>query len=293
MDDLISIIVPIYNVKDYLDRCIESIINQTYNKLEIILVNDGSTDGCKEICEKYKKNDDRIIIINKLNGGLSSARNAALDIMKGKYICFIDSDDWVDSEYVETLYKNITKYNTKICSYGKEKINNNIISKDRALYLYLKYNKYYNEAVWHHIFDASLFEKKRFLEGKIHEDTYISYQLLEMVDKISYITYSGYHVIKRNDSITRSKFGDKNYDSVDACRQIYEYYKNSKFEKLAYQKYIGSLLWFIFNTNSIKCDKNIVATNEFKKIINKNGMKGLKLKFIPFVLINKINLLDK
>ena len=102
--DLISIIVPIYNVEKYIKKCIDSIINQTYTNLEIILVDDGSPDNCGKICDKYKEKDDRIKVIHKKNGGLSDARNAGIDIATGEYITFIDSDDYVAENYIEVLY---------------------------------------------------------------------------------------------------------------------------------------------------------------------------------------------
>lgn len=102
---LISIIVPIYNVELYLEKCIESIINQTYKNLEIILVDDGSTDSCGKICDEYAKKDNRIKVIHKINGGLSDARNKGMEIAKGKYIGFVDGDDYVASDMYETLYK--------------------------------------------------------------------------------------------------------------------------------------------------------------------------------------------
>ena len=103
MDDLISVIVPIYNVEKYLKQCIDSIINQTYKKLEIILVDDESPDECGIICDEYQKKDSRVRVIHKKNGGVSSARNVGIDIATGKWITFIDSDDWIDEEYFNIM----------------------------------------------------------------------------------------------------------------------------------------------------------------------------------------------
>ena len=114
MGDLITIIVPIYNVGKYLDKCIESILNQTYKNIEIILVNDGSIDNSREIIEKYKKSDKRIKAIHKENEGVSSARNTGLDIATGKYICFADGDDYLMPDYIEYLYSMIKKNKTEI-----------------------------------------------------------------------------------------------------------------------------------------------------------------------------------
>lgn len=107
LQPLISVIVPCYNVEEYLPKCIESILNQTYRNLEILLVDDGSPDNCGRICDEYAAKDSRIRIIHKKNGGLSDARNAALDVMTGEYVTFIDSDDYVSDDYVEYLYKII------------------------------------------------------------------------------------------------------------------------------------------------------------------------------------------
>ena len=115
---LISIIVPIYNVELYLRRCVYSLITQTYKKIEIILVDDGSPDRCGEICDEYAKADSRVRVIHKTNGGLSSARNAALDIATGDYIMFVDSDDWIESNCCEELVKKIMEYNADIVAFG-------------------------------------------------------------------------------------------------------------------------------------------------------------------------------
>lgn len=124
---LVSIIIPVYNVEKYIEKCIDSIINQTYKNLEIILVDDGSPDGCPEICDKYALQDSRIKAIHKKNGGLSDARNAGLDIMKGEWVIFIDSDDFVSPYHVENLYYLVKKFNTNIaitsfeCFYNENK----------------------------------------------------------------------------------------------------------------------------------------------------------------------------
>lgn len=114
MNDLISVIVPIYNVQDYLDKCINSIINQTYTNLEVILVNDGSTDDSEKICLNYMKNDGRIKYYKKINGGLADARNFGLEHATGKYIAFVDSDDYIEVAMFERMHDNITEYNADI-----------------------------------------------------------------------------------------------------------------------------------------------------------------------------------
>ena len=118
---LISVIVPVYKVENYLDKCIDSIVNQTYNNLEIILVNDGSPDNCPQICDEWKEKDNRIKVIHKENGGVSSARNKGLEIATGSYIAFIDSDDWVEENYISSLYDAIVSNDAQValCSYNR------------------------------------------------------------------------------------------------------------------------------------------------------------------------------
>ena len=115
MRELISIIVPVYNVEKYLARCLESILEQTYKDLEVILVDDGSTDASPQICDQYAEKDKRIRVVHKKNGGLSDARNYGMRIMRGNYVVFIDSDDLIHKQAVELLYQNIKKYNADIC----------------------------------------------------------------------------------------------------------------------------------------------------------------------------------
>ena len=118
MDHLVSIIIPVYNVEKYLSQCIESVINQTYKNLEIILIDDGSPDNCGEICDSYAEKDSRIIVLHKKNEGVSAARNDGIAISKGEYICFVDSDDYVLENYVETLYKTIVEKKVDVVSCG-------------------------------------------------------------------------------------------------------------------------------------------------------------------------------
>ena len=170
LQPLISVIVPCYNVEEYLPKCIESILNQTYRNLEILLVDDGSPDNCGRICDEYAAKDSRIRIIHKKNGGLSDARNAALDVMTGEYVTFIDSDDYVSDDYVEYLYKiikesgvklSVSSYQTFVDDSSAEICTNNplfvkIVHTNDAL-TGMFYQQIFDTSAWAKMYHRSLF----------------------------------------------------------------------------------------------------------------------------------------
>ena len=231
MNDLISIIVPIYNVEEYLDKCIESIIAQSYSKLEIILIDDGSTDKSGIIAEKYSLFDHRIVVIHKKNGGLSDARNVGIDIAKGKYLMFVDSDDYISIDCVEYLYTSLTRTQSSI-SVGKLKKTKNrdelytgietekmIFDKYEAINQLFYANKY-SVAAPGKLYLAELFDGIRFPIGKLHEDVFTTYKVFLKSDRIYYgnkIVYFYYH---RPGSIMVSHFSTKRLHIIDALNQI-------------------------------------------------------------------------
>ena len=180
--DKISVIIPVYNVENYLDECLTSVVNQTYKNLEVILVDDGSPDNCPQKCDEWARKDERIIVIHKENGGLSSARNAALDVMTGDYFVFIDSDDYVDLDYVQVLHNGIlqTGADVSICSHIRFK---EPITNQKRIGDYEKmtgYEAFHNLVWWHKdyavawgkLYKTSIFGKFRFLVGKNNEDEF-------------------------------------------------------------------------------------------------------------------------
>ena len=176
--DKISIIVPVYKVEAYLRECVDSIINQTYKNLEIILVDDGSPDNCPAICDEYALKDERIIVIHQKNGGLSAARNAGLEIATGEYICFVDSDDLIHPQYCEILYNGIHNTDSSFCACRSTTFKNTAtnLKLDRVTdvtyssEIWYDYIKHTQMGVWNKIYKSDLFENIRFYNGKIHED---------------------------------------------------------------------------------------------------------------------------
>jgi glycosyltransferase involved in cell wall biosynthesis len=251
MSHLISVIVPVYNVELYLDKCITSLLRQTYNNLEIILVNDGSTDNSLEICEKYQLSDNRIFIINKKNGGLSSARNAGINIAKGTYLSFVDSDDWVEEDFIDTLYNQLEKYNADISQCGsiQEVIQDNGISRNAIIrseeviimtgieaLINLQDRKTYldNVVAWNKLYKRELFESLRYPEGMNHEDIAIIHELLYSARTIAVNRSTLYHYIQRTNSITSSKFNIKKLDTIHALeRRLDFFHENNEPELIA------------------------------------------------------------
>ena len=226
MNDLISVIVPVYKVEDYLDRCIESIVNQTYTNLEIILVDDGSPDNCPTLCDEWANKDDRIKVIHKENGGLSDARNAGLAIATGEHIAFVDSDDWIDINYISYLFDALVKNNADIavCNYC-ETYDDNIktTSNNYRIQTFDNYetmknqseSNYFKAVVWNKLYKKSLLVPNSFKVGKYHEDEFFTYKILAKSAKVVHIDSELYFYYQRNGSIINS-YSIKHLDALEA-----------------------------------------------------------------------------
>lgn len=214
--DRISVIVPVYNVESFLARCIESIICQTYQNLEIILVDDGSDDGCSEICDSYAEKDARIRVVHKKNGGLSDARNIGIQFATGEYIGYVDSDDWIQETMYEKLYQSISKENADIavCGYyisdGKnattafQSHDLVVFNKEAALEELCKNTRILSHA-WDKLYKRSVLENKYFPKGKYYEDIYIMHKVFLEADKIVFLDEPLYYYFQRAGSIVSNK----------------------------------------------------------------------------------------
>lgn len=214
MKGLVSVIVPIYNVEKYLKRCVESICSQTYKNLEIILVDDGSPDNCPRICEELAKVDERIKVIHKKNGGLSDARNCGLDNCSGKYVCFVDSDDCIEKDYVEHMLTiaedtdadmviSSFKYlyedgSTKDFDFEFEK---KYLGPKECMELLTRDYKLPVVVAWSKLYKREIFSELRFKKGIIHEDEEICHKIISLINKISLTNKCLYLYFQRNDSI--------------------------------------------------------------------------------------------
>lgn len=300
-NELITIVMPVYNTENYLEKCLKSVVEQTYKNLEIIIVDDGSTDNCYEIAKRFADVDSRILLLkNKKNKGLSYTRNRATEVMKGEYVCFIDSDDFVDNRYVEVLYKGI-KLNKGLFSFCSRKpVDREIkyinIDAKTLLVEWLDSNKYSIESACAKLINRELVSDIKFKEKIINEDTYwlgdIFKKMLQRANaKITYCNYYGYHVFERSGSLTRSGFGINNYDKCIACEHVYDLFKDTEYKKYAYNKYLGSLFYYILKGNALKLDNVDEAIIKLDELLLDNKIRTSKLKFIPLILMNKLRMI--
>ena len=296
----ISIIVPVYNVEKYLRKCVDSILNQTFKDFELILVDDGSIDTSGKICDEYNLKDNRIKAIHKENGGLSSARNAGLDIAQGEYIGFVDSDDWVELDMYEELYKICKENDTDVgivgINYGgaseKKKSKKIEIYSNKLILDDLVYNKgkEITWPAWNKLWLKKVIGESRFKEGRIYEDGLFLYSLSSKIKKVAKIDYEAYNYRMDNESITRSKISKKQVDFLYNTLDIYKFlpspYKEEMFirDLIRYTEYI--LLEMIkqknINKDIIKEIKKFYNDN-FKMVKKENKLSGF-LKWKLFVL---------
>ena len=244
---LISLIIPVYKVEKYLEKCIQSVINQTYENLQIILVDDGSPDNCGKICDEYAQKDHRIEVIHKSNGGLSDARNKGLEIAKGEYIGFIDSDDYIESDMYEVLYNLLKQYNAdvSICNFytvsqGKIAIKNaengikeyNRIEILKEVLLDNNIQSY----AWNKLYKKELFDEIKYPVGKKYEDIGTTFYLLEKCNKVVVTGKPEYYYINRQDSIVNNVTETTITDYIELIMQRYDYIEENIKELSSYNK---------------------------------------------------------
>ena len=223
LNELISVIVPAYGVEEYIGKCLESIIKQTYRDIEIIVVDDGSKDKSGQIAEEYAKKDSRIVVLHKDNGGLSDARNYGIKRATGKYITCIDSDDYVDDDYIEYMYDIIKKYDTKIsfCQHRvvfpskkveeRGHLGDEVLSTEKCIERIL-YDDILNTSAWAKLYVSSLFDIVEYPKGMLYEDIGTTYKLLMQCDKIGIGYESKYNYVLRKTSIVYGVFNPKKLD---------------------------------------------------------------------------------
>lgn len=273
--DMLSVIVPVYNVSSYLNRCIISIINQSYKNLEIILVDDGSTDNSGVICDSWATKDNRIIVIHKENCGLSDARNVGLKVSTGAYITFVDSDDWLDPYIYENLMKVGIgqKCDIVLCKFKKTVDENDFVTNDNDYRV-----EYYDtisalkalitdeiqQVVWNKIYSKRLIEGIYFETGKYHEDEFWSYKIIGCAKKVAAIDYIGYYYWQRSDSIMGEQYSLRRLDAIEAKVERQNYLGNYYPELLTYGKINLAFACMFHGQNAIQT----LGNNELKKAVH-------------------------
>ena len=247
MEPLISVIVPVYKVENYLGRCVESLLAQTYENIEIILVDDGSPDTCPVMCDEYAKKHEKIRVIHQENKGLSGARNTGIDNAKGEYLAFVDSDDLWSPHFLESLYKALKENDADIAQCRWEYMHGDELKeaydadaktvcftgREMLANLYIQTGAYYVVA-WNKLYKKELFENIRYPEGRIHEDEATTYKLFDLAKKCVFVDNAlyGYYVGSGGTSITRNGFNLKKLDWRTANKERVQYFIEKDYKEL-------------------------------------------------------------
>ncbi|MGL5901924.1 MAG: glycosyltransferase family 2 protein [Cetobacterium sp.] len=301
----ISIVVPVYNVEKYLEQCLDSILAQTFENFEVILVNDGSTDSSEEICDRYIKLDPRFKLYNKINGGLSDARNIGVEKSRGRYLIFIDSDDYITENYCKVLKDCIEQSDVDIvvCRMVREipRIENlnhyskNIYSREESLIQMFRGNLYRFSAAGK-MYKTDFVKKYKFPKGMIHEDMATTYKYFLEAKNVAYIDYVGYVYFYRENSILTKKYNAKRLDAFIHWKEILELTKDES-ENLLKEIYKRYLYWIVDNIFYIlstdeKKDKKLEYLLFIKKHLknrkkifstNKQNLKHITILFLFLV----------
>lgn len=298
-EKLVSIIIPVYNVKEFLVDCLDSVTNQSYKHLDIVLVDDGSTDGSGSICDEYARKDKRVRVIHQINQGLSAARNSGIEIMQGEYVYFIDSDDCVANDTIEILLNAITSYDAEIAIshiarfsesppfFEKNLYGNKLVNCEKALEKMLLNDGIGHEA-WGKLFKSCLWRDYRFPVGKLYEDYAIIYYVVAQTKKVVISEYPSYFYRVRTGSIMRSTVQEKNLMLLDISDEVTEFlikqYPTLKepairLNMITYLKMLKMIL---------DRDMNAYVPVQQRIVAHVKKYKGIFLKYEKVRLVDKI-----
>lgn len=292
--DLISIVVPVYNVQDYIVQCIGSLINQTYRNLEIIIIDDGSTDKSGAICDSFAVKDSRIVVKHIENCGLSEARNTGIRIAKGTYICFVDSDDYVSIDYVQRLYDAINKYNADISVCTMARVSGNrkktrelgtegYFTKNEMFELVFTEYTFVGVYAWNKMYKAALFTNVLYPKGMHFEDSGTTYKLIEKCDRCAFVDEPLYiYRVARPGQITNTKL-DYFLDKETFLTEMEEFFQNNNSAVLYsfYTYYVFSLLNILERcalSEYMMSDLARSADIALKRLLSKYNMSYLPMK---------------
>lgn len=292
-EELVSIIVPIYNVESYLDRCIDSLVKQTYRNLEIILVDDGSTDNSGKLADIWRKKDERITVFHKENGGLSDARNYGIDRAHGQLLSFVDSDDYVDETFIHVLYGTLTGANTKMAVVGyqcfqDEKTINHNLTQDRNIQLLGKqeallrlYDREFGDYAWNKLYRKELFSNVRYPFGKKVEDMGTTYLLIDQCKQVALCPASLYFYFQRPDSISHRGGVQMKRDRYEMLYQRHLYIRDRYPELSIFQSDYFNKIFEAFPVISDEARAQaLIEASEIWKRIGPGAPLKTRLKYV-------------
>lgn len=330
MEPLISVIIPVYKAEKYIEKCVKSVINQTYRNLEIILVDDGSPDKSGEVCDKLAVEDERVIVLHKKNGGAATARNAALDRMSGQYVAFVDADDYMENNYLETLYQILREHDAQvsICSFyvvdengnpvvidslhkedynKKTQAETQIFSGDDIILQDLQ-GHWEHVAPWGKLYDAALFEKVRFPEWFAHEDEPVFIRIFEQVSRVAATNVKLYYYVQHAGSLMNTAYSEKDrLTLLQMWRERIAYYGDSveKHKKLLNPVRQAYVAWGILYLSLHAGQMDAAQQKEIKKEIRTHlgslfqkpylfdGVYNIKLMAKAALILINANILGK
>ncbi|MGN1208104.1 MAG: glycosyltransferase family 2 protein [Christensenellales bacterium] len=290
---LISIIVPIYKVEKYLEKCVHTITSQTYKNLEIILVDDGSPDNCPVLCDNLAKTDKRIKVIHKTNGGLSDARNVGFARSTGNFITFVDSDDFLNVNFIEKLYENMSLTGSDMSICGYEEIHENqeidINKKETSKVLTFDDNNKFEQlyaknkvvfiTAWGKLYKREIFEEIQYPVGKINEDEFVCHKTLARCKKVCFEDAKYYYYVQRENSIMHQKYTKRNLDVFDGLYDRILFFK-ANYPKLTLQAVYDYLVLIIKRYYKFEKSLQKELLEKFDKVYeeNKTLLKKLSKK---------------
>lgn len=243
-NEKISVVVPVYNVEPYIEKCIDSILAQTYRNMEVLLIDDGSTDNCGKICDKYAKLDSRVIVHHKENEGLSEARNVGVRLASGTYIAFVDSDDYIEPDMLAVMHQRLQqdKSDLAICNFvcvdtdgvlvpelnSELPIKDEVISGEEAFERLAEEKYWYYVTAWNKLYRKEFLDGISFPKGKLHEDEFIAHYVLDRCGSVSCVSKTLYRYVQRENSITKQTFSARRLDGVEAFCERIEYARKKK-----------------------------------------------------------------
>ena len=305
MSVLISIIIPVYNAERYLQRCVDSVLKQDYTEIEIVLVDDGSTDGCGQLCDEYAEKDKRVIVIHQENQGASIARKNGLKKAHGEYVTFVDSDDWIAEKYVSSLYQVIKKYQVRIGKCGVyrakeneiiqiDNLNHNsqLLSFDEIMPRFFKYEFW---GFWGGIYHHSVLHNITFPKATLSEDYYVMAQLFMNERQMAYTTKPLYFFEYHPNSLSHQKLSKRAFEEFENVKAVYELIKEQEpqYTDMALANVVETCiklsLMFLHDKNNVKYQQQYIEIREFlklhyRKIANCKNLKW-KTKLVVIGLI--------